>query len=159
MSTKSSQIDKLQSELVSSAAPLRELIKRAKSTGKAFAATDQIGGSLQGPVSDPPNPRANQPFNFFDAFQVHIPIGSQPGTYAIQCGIALISAAGTNLSQAFLYWPVEPQSGDFGPEAIGQYLPGQSAGQYTIASALTLIPPGGQPLQLDGKSATLTIAP
>jgi hypothetical protein len=160
MSTKTPQIDKLQSELLSSAAPLRELVKRAKAAGKTYAATDRIGGSLHGPVAFPPSPKANQPFSIADALQVHIPKDSKPGTYDILFGIDLLSPAGDVVSKAVLVWPVAPQFGpDFGWSPTAQDVPGQSAGQYTIVSLLTLIPPEGQPIQLDAKSATLTIAP
>src|SRR5262245_18559626 len=159
MSTKTPQIDKLQSELVSSAAPLRELVKRAKAAGKAYAATDRIGGSLHRPVAFPPNPRANQPCSIADALQVHIPKDSKPGTYDILFGIDLLSPAGDVLTKAVLVWPVAPQFGpDFGWAPTAQDVPGQRAGQYTIVSLLTLLPPDGQPSQLEAKSTTLTVA-
>jgi hypothetical protein len=164
MSTKIPQIDKLQSELVSSAGPLRELAKRAKAAGKTYEATDRISGSLHGPVSFPPNPKANQPFSIADALQVHIPKNTKPGTYDILFGLDLLSSAGDVVSKSVVVWPViwpvTPESGeDFGFAPNARDVPGQSASQYTIVSLLTLLPPEGQPIQLDAKSATLTIAP
>jgi hypothetical protein len=159
MSTKNPQIDKLQNELVSSAAPLRDLVKGAKAAGKTYAANDPIGGSLHGPVTFPPNPTANQPFSMADALQVHIPRDSTPGTYDILFGIDLLSPGGDVVSKAVLVWPVAPEFGpEFGWAPTAQDVPGQSAGRYTIVSLLTLQPPEGQPIQLDAKSMTLTIA-
>ncbi len=159
MSTKGPQIDKLQNELVSSAAPLRDLVERAKAAGKTYAATDRIGGSLHGPVAFPPNPTANQSFSIADALQVHIPKDSTPGTYDILFGIDLLSPGGDVVSKFVLVWPVAPEFGpDFGWSPTAQDVPGQSAGRYTVVSLLTLLPPEGQPIQLDAKSTTLTIA-
>jgi hypothetical protein len=159
MSTKIPQIDKLQHELVSYAARLRDLVERAKAPGKTHAATDHIGGSLFGPEAYPTNPKAKQPFSILDALLVHIPKDSEPGTYDILFGIALLSSAGDVVSKSVLVCPVAPQFGpEFGWSPTAQDVPGQSAGQYTIVSLLTLIPSGGQPMQLDAKSTTLTIA-
>jgi hypothetical protein len=159
MSTKIAHIDKLQNELLSSAASLRELVKRAMAERKTYAASDRISGSLNGPVAFPPNPKANQPFSIADALQVHIPKDSKPGTYDILFGIDLLSPGGDVVSKCVLVWPVAPQAGpDFGWSPTAQDVPGQSAGQYTIVSLLTLLPPEGRPIQLDAKSTTLTIA-
>src|SRR5262245_4180468 len=157
VSTNGTQIDKLQNELVSSAAPLRGMVERAKAVGRTYAATDGISGHLLDPVAFPANPRANQPFSIADALQVHIPKDSTPGTYDIIFGINLLSPAGDVVSRSVLVWPVTPEFGpDFGWSPTAQDVPGQSAGRYTIVSLLTLLPPDGQPIQLNAKSTTLT---
>lgn len=159
MSTNGPQIDKLRDELVSSAAPLRDLVERAKAAGKNYAAPDNISGRLHGPVAFPPNPGANQPISIADALQVHIPKDSTPGTYDIIFGINLLSPGGDVVSKSVLVWPVAPEFGpDFGWAPTAQDVPGQTAGRYTIVSLLTLLPPQGQPIQLDAKSTTLTVA-
>jgi hypothetical protein len=158
MSTNGPQIDKLQNELASSAARLRDLVERAKAGEKAYAATDPISGRLHGPVAFPANPRATQPLSIADALQVHIPRDSTPGTYDILFGINLLSPAGDVVSKSMLVWPVAPEFGPvFGWAPTAQDVPGQSAGRYTIVSLLALLPPEGQPIQLDAKSAALTI--
>jgi hypothetical protein len=58
MSTNGPQIDKLQNELASSAVRLRDLVERAKSGARVYAATDGISGRLHGPVAFPANPKA-----------------------------------------------------------------------------------------------------
>jgi len=160
MSTNIARIDKLQNDLISSAASLHELLKQAKAERKSYAASDPISGSLHGPVAFPPNPKANRPFSIADALQVHIPKDSKPGTYDILFGIDFLSPAGEVVSKSVLVWPVTPQFGpDFGWSPTSQDVPGQSAGQYTIVSLLTLLPPDGKPIQLDAESTTLTVAP
>src|SRR5262249_52283603 len=148
-----------QNELASSAVWLRDLVERAKAGGRAYAATDRLSGRLHGPVAFPANPQATQPLSIADALQVHIPRDSTPGTYDILFGINLLSPGGDVVSKSVLVWPVAPEFGpDFGWAPTATDVPGQSAGRYTIVSLLTVLPPEGQPVQLDAKSATLTIA-
>jgi hypothetical protein len=151
-------IDALQKELLSSAGQLRELVERAGRAKKVVGAGEPIGGRLNGPVALPPNPRADKPFAVADALQVHLPKDSQPGTYGILFVIALLSPSGNVTAKSILNWPVEPQHGpDFGWAPTALEVPGQSTGQYTVVSLLTLLPPEGQPIHLDAESATLTI--
>ena len=158
MSAMNAAIDTLQKELLNSAGQLRELGERARGAKKAFGAGEPISGRLNGPVAFPPNPRAGQPFAVADALQVHIPKDSKPGTYGILFAIALLSPSGDVVAKSMLNWPVEPQFGpDFGWAPTALEVPGQSAGQYTVVSLLTLLPPEGQPIHLDAKSASLTI--
>jgi hypothetical protein len=148
----------LQNELVSSAVSLRESVTRATAEGKTCAESDRISGRLADPKVFPPNPTANQPFSIADALLVHIPKDSKPGTYDILFGIELLSPEGYVVSKSVLAWPVGPQfAPDFGWSPALD-VAGQSAGQYTIVSLLTLLPPEGRPIQLDAKSTTLTIA-
>lgn len=160
MATQTPDIDKLHNELVRAAGPLRELAKRALAKMKTYLDTDSIDGCLHGPVSFPHDPKANRPFSVADALYVHIPKDSKPGYYDILFGIDLLSPAGDVVAKSVLVWPVGPQFGtDFGWAPTALDVPGQSPGDYTIVALLTLLPPGGQPIQLDAKSAPLTIAP
>src|SRR5262245_27026601 len=109
MSTKIAYLDKLQSELITSAAPVRELIRRVEADRKK---ADHISGGLHGPVAFPSNPKAGAPFSIADALHVHIPKDSKPGTYDILFGINLLSPDGSVVAKAVLVWPVAPQ---FGP--------------------------------------------
>jgi hypothetical protein len=159
MSTMTAAIDALQNELVSSVAQLRELGQRARAAKQAYGKAEPISGRLNGPVAFPSNPTAGQPFAVADALQVHIPKDSKPGTYDILFAIALLSPSGKVVARSMLNWPVEPQFGpDFGWAPTALEVPGQIAGEYTIVSLLTLLPPGDQPMKLDAKPAALTIA-
>jgi len=158
MNTKIAYIDKLQNELISSAASLRELVRRAEAERRSSAGPDRISGRLSGPVAFPSNPKADQAFSIADALYVHIPKDSKPGTYDILFGIDLLSPGGDVVAKSVLVWPVGPQFGtEFTWSPTAQNVTGQKAGPYTIVSLLTLIPPEGQPIQLDAKSNTLTI--
>jgi hypothetical protein len=158
MSTMTAVIDGLRNELLGSAGQLRELVQRARGAKKAKGA-GPISGRLHGPVAFPPNPGAGQPFAVADALQVHMPKDSKPGTYGILFAIALLSPSGKVVAKSMVNWPVEPQVGpDFGWAPTALEVPGQSAGQYTVVSLLTLLPPEAQPIHLDAESATLTIS-
>jgi len=160
MSVMTVRIEELQNELLSSGASLREMAERARAEKKAYEKRDAVGGRLNGPVAFPPTPTASQPFGVADALQVHIPTDSKPGVYHILFAIALLSPAGNVVAKSMLDWPVEPQFGpDFGWAPTALEVPGQAAGDHSIVSLLTLLPPGDQPMKLDAKSATLTIAP
>src|SRR5262245_41700302 len=139
MTTRTATIDALRNELLGSAAQLRDLVQRAGGAKKVSKPGECISGQLSGPVSFPPNPRAGRPFAVADALQVHIPKDSKSGTYGILFAIALLSPSGDVVGKSVLNWPVEPQFGpDFGWAPTALEVPGQSAGQYTIVSLLTL---------------------